>query len=303
MGDPAAESPPATALKVAAPCGPGYLLGRDCRLELDQPRIMGILNVTPDSFSDGGDHQHLDAAVMRARQMVAEGVDLIDIGGESTRPGAGAVSVQQELDRVLPVLESLQGAIGVPLSIDTNKSEVARAAMAQGAAFINDISGLTFDSEMARVVAETNAGLFVMHTRDRPERMQADTMYADLLSEVIESLRSSVQVALDAGVAPDRIAVDPGIGFGKDYAGNLLLLRRLADLGILDRPILLGTSRKSFLGRILGLEEPRQRLSGTLATVALGVAAGASLFRVHDVAPAREAALTAWAICQPAGDV
>lgn len=291
-------------LQVTAPFGPGYLLGRACRIELDRPRIMGILNVTPDSFSDGGDHQTLDAAVERARQMVLEGADLIDIGGESTRPGAPAVSVQQELDRILPVFDALKDAVAVPLSIDTNKSEVASAAMAHGAAFINDISGLTFDPAMAQVAAETGAGLFVMHTRGRPEVMQKDTGYADLLGEVIEGLCCSMQMALDAGVEADRIAVDPGIGFGKDLAGNLLLLCRLADLGVLNRPVLLGTSRKSFLGKVLGHEDPRLRLSGSLATVALGVIAGASLFRVHDVAPSRDAALTAWAISQAeTGDV
>ena len=298
MDEPVADPLSVALLQVAAPFGTGYLSGRGCRIELDRPRIMGILNVTPDSFSDGGEHQSLETAVTRAHQMVAEGADLIDIGGESTRPGAPAVSVQQELDRVLPVLQALQGVIGVPLSVDTNKSSVARAALADGAAFINDVSGLTFDPEMAQVVAESDAGLFVMHTRGRPETMQGDTVYADLLGEVINGLRRSVQMARDAGVAADRIAVDPGIGFGKDLDGNLLLLRRLAELGTLGQPILLGTSRKSFLGRILGQEDPRQRQAGSLATVALGVAAGASFFRVHDVAASRDAALTAWAICQ-----
>jgi dihydropteroate synthase len=231
--------------------------------------------------------------------MAEEGADLIDIGGESTRPGAPPVSVQEELDRVLPVLEALQNEIRVPLSVDTSKSQVARAALQYGAEFVNDISGLTFDPQMAGVVAESESGLFVMHTRGRPEQMQSDTGYVDLLGEVIASLAASVQTAMAAGVEEDKIAVDPGIGFGKDHVGNLLLLRRLAELGCLGRPILLGTSRKSFLGKILKQDNPRRRLAGTLATIALGVACGASFFRVHDVAPARDAALTAWAVCRP----
>ena len=292
------DSSSANGLQVARTPGPGYLKGRTCRLELDRPRIMGILNITPDSFSDGGVYQLLDHAVARARQMADEGADLIDVGGESTRPGASPVSVQEELDRVLPVLEALTGEIGIPFSIDTNKSEVARAAVASGAEFINDISGLRFDPGMAAAVAESGVGLFAMHTRGRPDRMQANTGYDDLLGEVLDSLRKSLQIALCAGVAEDKIAIDPGIGFGKDLVGNLELLRRLAELTCLGRPILLGTSRKSFIGRILGQDEPRQRLAGSLATVALGVAGGANIFRVHDVASSREAALTAWAVCR-----
>jgi dihydropteroate synthase len=294
------SAPAVKQLQDARTSAPLCLRGRSCQLELDRPRIMGILNVTPDSFSDGGAYQSLDRALMRARQMAYEGADLIDVGGESTRPGAGAVSVQEELDRVLPVLEALAGEIGIPLSIDTNKSEVARAAVAAGAEFVNDISGLMFDPAMAAAVAESGAGLFVMHTRGRPERMQLDTRYADLLGEVLGSLRKSLRIAMSAGVAEDKIAIDPGIGFGKDLDGNLELLRRLAELTGLGRPILLGTSRKSFIGRILGQDDPRQRLAGSLATVALGVAGGASIFRVHDVASSREAALTAWAVCHPA---
>lgn len=294
-----ASPEPSGFLAAGRPAGPGYLRGRTCRIELDRPRIMGVLNITPDSFSDGGEHYPKDRALHRARQMADEGADLIDIGGESTRPGAQAVSAQEELDRVMPVLEALQAEIDVPLSIDTSKSEVARAALAQGAEFVNDISGLTFDPAMAGVVAAGEAGLFVMHTRGRPDQMQADTGYTDLLGEVSAGLAASIRSALAAGVARDKLAVDPGIGFGKGLSGNLRLLRRLAELAPLDQPILLGTSRKSFLGKILGQDIPRHRLAGTLATVALGVAGGASLFRVHDVAPAREAAITAWAVCWP----
>lgn len=284
-------------LRTGPPPGPGYLLGGGCRIELDRPRLMGVLNITPDSFSDGGHYLAVDAALAKAREMVAQGADLIDVGGESTRPGALAVGVQEELDRVLPVIEALRRELAVPLSIDTTKSAVAAAAVAAGAGFVNDISGLTFDPVMAAAVAAAGAGLFVMHTRGRPAVMQADTRYVDLVAEVGAGLRASIAAARDAGIAAEKIAVDPGIGFGKDVAGNLELLRRLPDLAALGRPILLGTSRKSFIGRVLGREAPLSRQPGTLATVALGVAGGARLFRVHDVGPAREAAQMAWAIC------
>ena len=285
-------------LKVGPPAGPGYWQGRRCRIELDRPRLMGILNVTPDSFSDGGRFLAVDAALAHARRLAAEGADLIDVGGESTRPGAPAVSEQEELDRVLPVIEALHRELSLPLSIDTTKSAVALAAVAAGADFVNDISGLTFDPAMAAAVAKCQAGLVVMHTRGRPETMQSDTRYHDLVGEVREGLRCSVATAVAAGVIAERIAVDPGIGFGKDVAGNLELLRRLPELAETGRPLLIGTSRKSFIGRVLGQDNPRQREPGGLATVALGVAGGAMLFRVHEVAAARQAALMAWAVCR-----
>jgi dihydropteroate synthase len=288
-------------LQTGLPPGPGFLLGRSCRIELDRPRIMGVLNVTPDSFSDGGAFVAVDAALARARQLAEEGADLIDIGGESTRPGAPPVGFEEELDRVLPVIEALRREIAVPLSIDTTKSAVATAAVAAGVEFVNDVSGLSFDPAMAGAVAATGAGLIVMHTRGRPETMQVDTRYADVVDEVREALRRSVTGAMTAGVSAERIAIDPGIGFGKDLPGNLELLRRLNEFSVLGRPILLGTSRKSFIGRVLGQTDPLQRQAGTLATVVLGVAGGARLLRVHEVRPAREAALMAWAVCQGAG--
>jgi len=287
-------------LQTGLPPGPGYLLGRSCRIELDRPRLMGVLNITPDSFSDGGRYLSVAAALAQGRRLAAEGADLLDVGGESTRPGAQHVGVQQELDRVLPVLEALRRDIALPLSIDTSKSAVAKAAIAAGAEFVNDVSGLTFDAQMAAVVADSGAGLFVMHTRGRPATMQADTCYVDLVAEVCAALQGSVARAVAAGVAAERIAVDPGIGFGKDVAGNLELLRRLPAFAVLGRPLLLGTSRKSFIGRVLGLDDPAARQAGTLATVALGVASGVRLFRVHEVGPAREAALVAWAVCRGA---
>jgi dihydropteroate synthase len=259
---------------------------------------MGVLNVTPDSFSDGGRFLAVAAALTQARRLAAEGADLIDVGGESTRPGAPAISAQEELDRVLPVVEALRREVPLPLSIDTSKSAVARAAVAAGADFVNDVSGLTFDPAMAEVVARSGAGLVIMHTRGQPATMQVDTRYRDLLGEVLLCLRASLARAEGAGVPAERIVVDPGIGFGKDVGGNLELLRRLADLAVLGRPLLLGTSRKSFIGQVLGQDDPQRRGIGTLTTVALGVAAGARIFRVHEVAAAREAALMAWAVCQ-----
>jgi dihydropteroate synthase len=274
------------------------LAGRNCRLELDRPRIMGVLNVTPDSFSDGGRFDSLEKALQRGREMARDGADLIDVGGETTRPGAVAVSVQIEMDRVAPVIEGLRRELDIPLSIDTNKAAVAKTAMALGADFINDISGLRFDPQMASVAAETGAGLFLMHTRGRPEEMQRDTRYRDMIGEIIAYLRGSVEAALAAGVAPEKLAVDPGIGFGKSPEGNLEILRRLREFQTLGLPVLLGTSRKGFIGKALGQPDPEMRLFGTLATVALGVEKGARIFRVHDVRPARETAMMAWAVCR-----
>lgn len=279
---------------------PLFLTGRTLQLSLKTPCIVGILNVTPDSFFDGGRYQKVAAALAQARRMVAEGARLIDVGGESTRPGAKPVSTQEEIDRILPIIEVLQLNLAVPISVDTSKSAVARCAVAAGAEFVNDISGLNFDPAMAATVAETGAGLIVMHSRGRPDRMQQDTYYEDIVAEVCASLRQSLDMARVAGVAQERIAIDPGIGFGKDVAGNLELLKRLATLTELGRPILLGTSRKSFIGRVLGQDDPTQRLEGSLATIALGVAAGARLFRVHDVAAAQRTATMSMAVCQGA---
>lgn len=272
------------------------LRGRNCRLDLCLPAIMGVLNLTPDSFSDGGCFSTPEQALRRGLEMQGEGAALIDIGGESTRPGALAVSVEEELSRVIPVILLLRRETELPISIDTTKARVAREALAAGANFINDISGLSFDAEMARVAAESGAGVFVMHTRGRPQVMQQCTRYQDLFREVMDGLQQSLTLAREAGVADECLAVDPGIGFGKSAEGNLELLKRISELHSLGCPILLGTSRKSFLGRILQQEVAAERLAGTLATVALGVEQGVQLLRVHDVRPAREAALVAWAI-------
>ncbi len=278
-----------------------FLDGGGCRLDLTKPRIMGILNVTPDSFSDGGRFSSVDKALEHGRAMAAEGADLIDVGGESTRPGAAAVSVQEEIDRVVPVVEALVCDTGLPVSVDTNKSQVARAAVAAGAAYINDISGLQFDPQMATVAAESGAGVFLMHTRGRPAEMQADTRYDDLVGEILDTLQNGIDQACAAGVPLDRIAIDPGIGFAKSAEGNLEILRRLPEFLSLGRPVLLGTSRKSFIGKVLEQPDPQERLFGTLATVALGVERGAKIFRVHDVRAAVEAARLSWAICDARG--
>lgn len=277
-----------------------YLAGRTLRLNLQIPCIVGILNVTPDSFSDGGRFCSVDEALEQAHKMAGDGARLIDVGGESTRPGAPLVSEAEELDRVMPVIEALVPELALPLSIDTNKSAVAAAAVAAGVEFVNDISGLTYDPEMAKVVATSGAGLIVMHSRGKPEVMQQNTDYADVVADVIFSLKKSVHSAEQAGVARDKIAIDPGIGFGKDAAGNLELLRQTASLASLGQPVMLGTSRKSFIGKVLGQTVPSDRLIGTLATLALGYAGGARLFRVHDVAAASQVVMMAQAVCDGA---
>ncbi len=232
--------------------------------------------------------------------MEQEGAALIDIGGESTRPGAPPVDEAEELDRVMPVIEALTRELALPLSIDTSKSAVAAAAVAAGVEFVNDISGLAYDPQMAAVVAASGAGLIVMHTRGKPEAMQQNTDYDDVVGDVVSSLQQSISRAEAAGVALDKIAIDPGIGFGKDAAGNLELLRQTATLAEFGRPIMLGTSRKSFIGQILDQPNPVDRSVGTMATLALGYAGGARIFRVHDVAASRQTVMMAQAVCQGA---
>jgi len=273
------------------------LAGRSLDLSR-RPCIMGILNVTPDSFSDGSRYLDLDRAVERAFRLVEEGADIIDIGGESTRPNVAPVDAEEELRRVVPVVERLSGRIPVPISVDTYKAVVAREALRAGAEIVNDVSGLTFDPAMATTVAEAAAGLVVMHTRGRPDSMQKDTTYGDLIAEVLDSLRNSVSTAVAAGVAKDRIVVDPGIGFGKSVQGNLEILRRLGEFESLQLPIFVGTSRKSFIGTVLG-RDVDNRLFGTAATVALALANGASIIRVHDVREMRDVADMTHAVLHP----
>ncbi|OPX84465.1 MAG: Dihydropteroate synthase [Pelotomaculum sp. PtaB.Bin104] len=251
----------------------------DCRgktLRLgERTLIMGILNVTPDSFSDGGLYHERDVALAKAKEMVAQGADIIDLGGESTRPGYKTVNVEDELSRVIPVLKELVKEVPVPVSVDTTKPVVARQALEAGAHIINNQSPLPADPSMAGLVAEYGAPLVLMHN-------QQGTDYCDLIGDLTEYFQNSIQVALAAGVARKNIIIDPGIGFGKTADQNLEILRRLKELGCLGLPVLIGTSRKSTIGKVLGLPVD-QRVEGTAATVAVGIAKGADIVRVHDV--------------------
>ena len=250
------------------------------RLDLTRPLVMGIVNVTPDSFSDGGRHLLRDAAIFHAHQLISEGADILDIGGESSRPGAVAVSVQQELDRVLPVIEGLRDA-GVPLSIDTCKAEVMHSALAAGVSMVNDINALQQPAALAAVVA-SNAAVCLMHKQGQPQSMQNEPNYQNVLLEIRDFLRSRVAVIEAAGVKRDRIVIDPGFGFGKTVAHNLLLLGKLHDFTELSVPLLAGLSRKSMLGKLTG-REVEDRLPASLAAALIAVQRGANIVRVHDV--------------------
>lgn len=274
------------------------------RLVIDGSRtfIMGVLNVTPDSFSDGGRFLHADAALVQGEKLLADGADLLDVGGESTRPGAASVSAREERERVVPIIQALRGSTDRPLSVDTYKAEVAAAACVAGANVVNDVSGLTLDPELVFAVAEAGAALILGHIRGTPCTMQDDVRYSDVLAEVGDLLGAQVERALAAGVRPDGILVDPGIGFGKSVAGNLALLRCVGALRArLGRPVLVGASRKSFIGALTGAGV-EDRLAGTLAAHVLARAAGADMVRVHDVAEARQAALVADAILGGGGE-
>jgi dihydropteroate synthase len=265
-------------------------------LSLQRPLIMGILNITPDSFSDGGRCSNIDHAVEAALQMEADGADIIDIGGESTRPGADPVASEDELARIIPVIERLAGVLKCAISVDTWKSAVAERALGAGAEIINDISGVNFDPNMAGLAAATGSGVVLMHTRGTPDKMQQNTVYGDMMAEVTTGLLDSVSKAGEAGVSADCMAIDPGIGFGKGAAGNLELIRRLAEFSSFGLPILVGPSRKSFIGTVLGREQTDDRLFGTAATVALSVSHGAAILRVHDVRAMRDVADMAHAV-------
>jgi dihydropteroate synthase len=263
-------------------------------------RLMGIVNVTPDSFSDGGEFLDPAAAISHARELVGEGADILDIGGESTRPGAEPVTAEEELRRVLPVLEGIAGedwSLDAPqVSIDTSKTSVARAALAAGATLVNDVTALRGDPAMAELIAERGAECCLMHMLGEPRTMQREPHYEDVVDDVRAFLEERLSFAVAEGIAEERIMLDPGIGFGKTTAHNLTLLRRLEELTTLGRPLVVGTSRKSFLGRLQADElrerEPAgtdRRLAGTIATNVLALERGASVFRVHDVGPVREA--------------
>ena len=261
--------------------------------------IMGVVNVTPDSFSDGGRWLDPAAAAERALELEAAGADLVDIGGESTRPGAAPVPAEEEIARVVPVLERLSGKLRVPISIDTWKGPVARAAFAAGAEVLNDISALRFDPELAAAAASSSGPVVLMHIRGTPRDMQESPVYADVVGEIAAYFRERIAWAAGRGIAPGRLILDPGIGFGKTLAHNLEILRRLRELASLGRPLLVGPSRKSFLGAILG-RPPGERLMGTAAAVAAAIFSGAHLVRVHDVREMREVAAVADRILETA---
>jgi dihydropteroate synthase len=252
--------------------------------------IMGILNVTPDSFSDGGLFYSQQKAVEHGLQMAAEGADIIDIGGESTRPGAGSVMAGVELKRVLPVIESLVKQVKFPISIDTKKAQVARQAIAAGAEIVNDISALNGDKKMAKTIKETGAAVVLMHMRGTPQNMQkGNLVYADIMGEIIDYLKKSSQTAVKAGIEKDCLVIDPGIGFGKTPKDNYKIIKNLSELKGLGMPVMVGTSRKSFIGKLTG-GEPQQRLEGTAATVAAAIMNGCHIVRVHDVAAMKKVA-------------
>lgn len=245
--------------------------------------VMGILNVTPDSFSDGGLFFNEQGAVEQALRMVKEGADIIDIGGESTRPGAASVTVKEEIKRVVPVIRALAKKVKVPISIDTCKAKVADESVSAGASIINDISGLRFDKGMARVAARNKVPVVIMHIRGTPGNMQKNPKYKSLIPEIMDYLREGIDIALKAGVPDDMIIIDPGIGFGKTVEHNLEIINRLDEFKGFEKAILLGPSRKSFIGKLLDNLPVTERIEGTAAAIAIGISKGANIVRVHDI--------------------
>lgn len=262
--------------------------------------LMGVLNVTPDSFSDGGDYYTIESALAQAENMVKSGVDIIDIGGQSTRPGAAEISLEEEIDRVIPVVDILRQKAeifgSVPISVDTTRGQVAKAAVEAGADIINDISGATFDSEMLSTVAHLKVPIILMHIRGTPQTMQKLTDYRDLIGEIREFLESRIAAAVAAGIDKSHIILDPGIGFAKNYSQNLEILQQLAKFRGLDCPILVGVSRKSFIGHILNQPLAKQRIWGTAAACTGAIANSADILRVHDVREMHDVCLVADAI-------
>jgi dihydropteroate synthase len=254
-------------------------------------RIMGVVNVTPDSFSDGGEFINAVDAVAHGGQLVADGAQILDIGGESTRPGADPVTAEEELRRVIPVVEGLAGKAQV--SIDTTKAEVARRALAAGAAIVNDVSAFRFDPDLAGLVADAGCDCCLMHMLGEPRTMQKDPQYGDVVDDVKAFLEERLAFAVGEGVAEERVWLDPGIGFGKTVDHNLELLRRLDEIVAIGRPVVIGTSRKSFLGKLTGRESEKDRLPGTIASNVMALERRATIFRVHDVAEVRDALVVA----------
>lgn len=262
----------------------------------EQTYLMGVLNVTPDSFSDGGEFDAPAAALAQAQRLVDAGTDLIDIGGQSTRPGAEQVSVKEEMNRVLPVVKVLRSVLNVPISVDTTRASVAQRAVEAGADMVNDISSGTFDLDMFPVVAELGVPIVLMHIRGTPQTMQQLTEYQDLIAEIYEFLESRIAAALAAGIERSHLIIDPGIGFAKTSEQNLEILRQLPIFRSLDVPILVGVSRKSFIGRILNQPDPKGRIWGTAAACCAAIAGLADILRVHDVLEMRDVCLVADAI-------
>ncbi|MEM9275521.1 MAG: dihydropteroate synthase [Cyanobacteria bacterium P01_F01_bin.143] len=246
--------------------------------------LMGILNVTPDSFSDGGQFNDLQAAIAQAQYMIDNGADIIDIGGQSTRPGAEQISVTEEFNRVIPIIKAIRQQFSIPISVDTTRATIAQDAIAAGADLINDISGGTFDPEMFTVAAKLDVPIILMHIRGTPQTMQQMTDYQDLVTDIINALRHQIQNAIACGVPESKIIIDPGIGFAKTAEQNIELLRRLSEFNTLKVPILVGTSRKSFIGKIINQPEPQKRVWGTAATCCSAIMSGADILRIHDVA-------------------
>ncbi|MFA4917150.1 MAG: dihydropteroate synthase [Syntrophales bacterium] len=257
---------------------------------------MGILNVTPDSFSEGGQYFDKSLAIKRAYEMVEEGANIIDIGGESTRPGSEPVPLEEELRRTIPVIETIAKDIKVPISIDTYKAEVAKRALEAGASMVNDISGLRSDPDMPKVVSEYKVPVVIMHVKGTPKNMQVNPVYEALIPEIMDYLRISIRLAVKFGIAEDKIIIDPGIGFGKTFDHNLEIIKNLHEFTLLEKPLLIGPSRKAFIGKILGDAPASERLEGTAAAVAISILNGANIIRVHDVKEMKKVALVADAV-------
>jgi len=264
-----------------------HLRSRDIDLE-QKVVVMGILNVTPDSFYDGGRYTGEDEALARVEEMIGEGADIIDVGGESVRPGVDPIGLNEELGRVIPVIEKIKKQFSIPICVDTYKAEVARQAIEEGAEMVNDISALRFDPDLRKIVAGYGVPVVLMHIKGTPKNMQDNPRYDSVMEEIISYLDSSIKLAEEAGADGRGIIVDPGIGFGKTTAHNLEILRRLEELASLGKPILVGLSRKSFIGNVLGLPQ-EERLEGGLAATCMAVWRGARLVRTHDVSPTRRA--------------
>lgn len=260
--------------------------------------IMGILNVTPDSFSDGGLYFDAEAAIERGYQMIEDGADIIDIGGESTRPGAEPVSEEEELSRTIPVIEAIASKTNIPISIDTYKANIAKRALDAGASMVNDISGLRFDSAMPETVAQYKIPVVIMHIKGEPQNMQTNPVYEAVIPEIMDYLREGIRIAEDAGIPSEHILIDPGIGFGKTFEHNLEIIRNLHEFTLLEKPILIGVSRKAFIGKILGNAPVSERLEGTAAAVAVSILNSANIVRVHDVKEMKKIAIVADAIAR-----